>query len=193
MAASPLPIITALLEDGRPVGIRPIEPTDAPAHEAFVMGLSPESRYLRFFGPKPRVTAAEEEHFCTVDHVDREALIGIMGDQIVGVARYERIAPTTAEAAFAVADALHGMGLGTLLLEQLAEAGRRNGIQSFTAEVLAGNARMMQVFGDSGFVMTTHYESGGTVHVELDLQPTEALRAAMDARHRHAAEAAREE
>jgi GNAT superfamily N-acetyltransferase len=180
------PLTVGLLGNGRVIHIRPIQPEDVAAHESFTRGLSAETQYFRFFGPKPRLTPAEIDHFCNVDHVDREALVALVGDEIIGVVRYERIAPATAEIAFAVADAWQGHGVGTLLLEHLAEAARDRGILTFTAEVLATNHRMIGVFQESGFAVTTHFEPGGTIHVELGLQETTALHEAMTARHRSA-------
>ena len=60
---------------------------------------------------------------------------------IVAVARYVRLNadPATAEAAIVVADALQGLGLGTLLAQRLAGAARIHGIERFTAEMLGDN------------------------------------------------------
>ena len=51
-----------------------------------------------------------------------------------------------AEAAFMVDDAHQGEGIATLMLEHLAAIARSNGIERFTAEVLADNRPMLAVF-----------------------------------------------
>ena len=59
--------------------------------------------------------------------------------------------PARAEVAFAVADELQGKGVGTRLLEQLADEAGRVGIESFLAEVLADNRAMLGVLESAGF------------------------------------------
>ena len=62
---------TVVLGDGNTAVIRPITPGDAPALEQFHSRQSPDSRYLRFFSPKPTLSEDELERFTTVDFVDR--------------------------------------------------------------------------------------------------------------------------
>ena len=92
---------------------------------AFHEALSPDTIRLRFFSPHPHLRPDEVSHFTTVDYHDRVALVALIGPTMVAVGRYERLSGTTsAEVAFVVADAYQGRGLGTLLLEKLADAGR---------------------------------------------------------------------
>ena len=77
-----------------------------------------------------------------------------------------------AEVAFAIADAVQGHGIGTRLLEQLARLARTAGIDPFDAYVLADNRRMLDVFRDSGFAMTTTNDHGVACHVVLSLDVT---------------------
>ena len=71
--------------------------------------------------------------------------------------------------AFAVADELQGKGVGTRLLEQLAQLAAGAGIHSFIAEVLLPNRKMLGVFEDAGFELTRELD-GGTVEVRLTLR-----------------------
>ena len=64
-----------------------------------------------------------------------------------------------AEVAFAVADALQGHGIGTRLLEHLAASRAAQGIETFDAYVLGDNRRMLDVFRDSGFAVTTAHRA----------------------------------
>ena len=53
-------------------------------------------------------------------------LLAHLDGRVVAVAGYDRLnEPGAAEVAFAVADEMHGRGLATRLLEQLAEIARR--------------------------------------------------------------------
>ena len=80
-------------------------------------------------------------------------LVAERGDGFCGIAGYYRdpARPDRAEVAFAVADAMQGRGLGTRLLERLAEIGRDRGLTAFDAYVLGDNLPMMDVFLQSGF------------------------------------------
>ena len=74
-----------------------------------------------------------------------------LGAEIVAVGRYDRIEPHSAEVAFNVSDSHQGTGLASVLLEHLAAAARERGINSFTAEVLPQNTKMIKVFTETGF------------------------------------------
>src|SRR3954453_21020442 len=131
-----------VLSDGGTVHVRPIVPADGPKIEALHSRLSAETVYLRFFTPLPRLSPQLLARFVNVDYVDRMALVAELGDAIISVARYDRLPGTDdAEVAFVVDDAHQGRGLGSLLLEHLAAAGKENGIRRFVAETLPGNAR----------------------------------------------------
>ena len=104
--------------------------------------MSPESKYLRFFAPYPRLSERDVRRFTQVDYVDRVALIVTLGEEMIAVGRYDRIDDGQAEVAFLIEDAHQGRGIGQLLLEHLAEAARERGITRFVAEVLPQNRRM---------------------------------------------------
>jgi acyl-CoA synthetase (NDP forming)/GNAT superfamily N-acetyltransferase len=191
-----------VLADGGTAHLRPIRPGDAGLLREFYARLSPESIYYRFFSPRPRLTDHEIEHFTTVDHVDRVALIATIGEAMVAVVRYDRLgtgdpravagasepAPErseTAEVAFLVEDAHQGRGLGSVLLEHIAEAARERGVRRFIADVLPANLRMSKVFRDAGYEAEQRFEDG-VLLLTLDLRPTETSQAVMAAREHHA-------
>jgi GNAT superfamily N-acetyltransferase len=71
--------------------------------------------------------------------VDYETTFGLVGEtsgRIVAVAHFYRDPkrPERAEAAFTVEDALQGQGIGTRLLERLADIARAKGIKVFRGE-----------------------------------------------------------
>src|SRR5689334_16597015 len=80
----------------------------------------------------------------------------VRGKALCGIAGYYRdpALPERAEVAFAVADAMQGRGLGTRLLERLADVARERGVRAFDAFVLGENLAMMEVFLQSGFALT---------------------------------------
>lgn len=166
-----------VLRDGHTVRIRPIVPGDSDRLSRFHNRQSPESVYLRFFSPRPTLSASDLRHFTRVDYVNRMAFVALLEDEIVGVARYERYRGTpTAEVAFFVDDEHHGRGLATVLLEFLVAAARHNGIIRFTASTLPSNRKMLAVFTAAGYDVSSEL-SEGVVHVAFDIHPTdESLR-----------------
>ena len=103
----------------------------------------------------------------------RVTLLAHLDERVVAVAGYDRLnEPGAAEVAFAVADEMHGRGLATRLLEQLAEIAAERGIMRFDAEVMAGNRAMLGVFAGAGFD-TRRQTEFGEVHLSLDLRLTE--------------------
>ena len=189
-----------ILRDGTTLRLRPPTGADADAVLAFFERLSPESVYRRFHGI-PRITPRLIAPFLDPDWHETGALVGTLaaagsalggagtdegGDEgagrIVALASYVRLrAASSAEAAFAVADELQGRGLGTRLLEQLAELAAADGIETFVAEVLPDNRAMIAVFTDAGFRTSRHLE-GGIVEVRLDISPTADYRAHVEQR-----------
>src|SRR5262249_36265355 len=112
------------------------------------------------------------------------SLIGTVGDdgRIVALASYARLRdPASAEVAFAVSDELQGRGIGTRLLERLAEEAAGHGIESFVAEVLGGNRPMLRVFEDAGFAVARRLDAG-EVEVRFRIAPTEVYRDRVDLR-----------
>nr|WP_204342328.1 bifunctional GNAT family N-acetyltransferase/acetate--CoA ligase family protein [Micromonospora terminaliae] len=164
-----------LLSDGTTVQLRQIRPDDAAAIVAMHARFSERTRYLRYFSPYPRIPERDLQRFVVVDHRDREAFVVLAGDRIVAVGRYERLGPGSpeAEVAFVVEDAYQGRGIGSVLLEHLADAARRYGIVHFVAEVLPANGAMLRVFSDFGYQVQRQY-ADGVVHLNFPIAPTEA-------------------
>jgi acetate---CoA ligase (ADP-forming) len=164
-----------VLRDGTTLRLRAPALDDAGELLEFMRRLSPDSLYLRFHGTVsigPRLV----EPVLDPDWVERGALIGAVseadGERIVALGSYVRLRePAVAEVAFAVADELQGKGVGTRLLEQLAEIAGEVGIESFLAEVLSDNSAMLHVLKDAGFEQTRERE-GGVVEVRLRIKAT---------------------
>ena len=114
------------------------------------------------------------------------ALVDEDGERVVAVANYVRLRdPKLAEAAFAVADEHQGRGVGTRLLEQLAERAAEVGIERFVAYVLPDNRAMLGVFEAAGFQLTRELE-GGEVEVQFPIAATESYREHVEARDHEA-------
>jgi RimJ/RimL family protein N-acetyltransferase len=145
--------------------IRPISPADRALLSAALGRLSDTSRYQRFHSHRSAFTDLELDYLTDVDHADHEALIAIdlaTGDA-VGVARYVRTAPATAELAVTVVDDWQRQGVGTRLLRALARRARRAGIDRFVAVTVAGNEPALRLLDQLGGAT----RSAGDTHLEL--------------------------
>src|SRR3954451_9009395 len=175
-----------VLADGGTVHVRPIRPRDRDRLVAMHARLSPQSIYYRYFSPKPRPTDKELERFTTVDFVDRVALVALLGDDLIAVARYDRWpGKDEAEVAFTVDDSHQGRGISTVLLEHLAAIARDRGIVRFTAEVLPDNRPMLGVFRRAGFEVSNAF-SGGIIDVAFDIDATPAFLESVERREQRA-------
>jgi acetyl coenzyme A synthetase (ADP forming)-like protein len=177
------------LRDGTTVRLRPSRSDDAAGALLFLEKLSPTSLYNRFL-TTPRVDLAHARAIVEADGSAQMVLVAERGDELLGIAGYYRdpAKPQLAEVAFAVAERMHGRGLGTRMLERLAEIGHARGVTEFEAYVRCENQKMMDVFVKSGFV-ETHAIDHGTWHVTLSLEPTDRRAAASADRSRLAATA----
>lgn len=101
--------------------------------------------YRRFHAPVRRPGPATVRYLLDVDHDLREAVVAVVGDDVVGVARYDRPAtdPSRAEVAVLVEDGWQGVGVGRQLLRALAERAAARGVTTVTADVQPDNARAL--------------------------------------------------
>ena len=121
-------------------GLALLEAGDGEALRRFFYRLSPETVYRRFLSPIARPEQAHPERLLDLDHRDREAIVALVGGEIVGVARYHRRPATdSADMAVVVADEYQHRGLGTRLLAALREAALRNGVREFAVTLQADN------------------------------------------------------
>ena len=158
------------LRDGATVHIRPVRPGDEERLLAFLRGLSQESRTLRFFSPAIDLVAEARRESAVADG-RRLGLVATVGpeEEIAAHALCIALDGRRAEVALTVGDAHQGQGLGTLLLGQLAEAAAAGGLDTFEADVLAANHRMLDVFRQSGFPLEVREYLCLTLTLDHDL------------------------
>jgi GNAT superfamily N-acetyltransferase len=121
--------------------LRVVDESDLDAVIATYRGLSPQSLYRRFFTLSPDPAPLVQRQFSMIDHRDHEALVVLEGDQVVGIAHWDRAGccPDEAEIAITIADRWQRRGLGRVLIRALAGDAYRHGIETLTATVLAEN------------------------------------------------------
>lgn len=122
--------------------IAPLRRGDQSAVLELFEAMSPNSRWLRFLAPVPRLTAQALAHLSNVDGQRHFALAARVQGRCVGIARAMllRDDPTVADLAVAVADDHHRQGLGLRLVRCLAQDARRRGVREFEALVHPDNA-----------------------------------------------------
>ncbi len=149
------------LLDGSALHLRAIKPADDINLLDLYKRLSSESLYHRFFTvPKPDLAYAK--YLANADSENHFALVAEINSQIIAVARFHRQSENLqrAEAAFTVADAWQGKGIGSQLLQKLAEVALQKGITEFECQVAMDNERMAKLISGSGFQFTKESKAG---------------------------------
>ncbi|MFC4912460.1 GNAT family N-acetyltransferase [Actinomadura gamaensis] len=124
------------------VRIRPFGHGDEARLRRMSSALSRVSLYTRFFAGTPRVPEPYVAALGRLDHWDRDALVALHDDAMVGLAEYARLprCPVRAEVAVLVADEWQRRGLGALLVRMLLPLAARRGVTEFHADVYSANA-----------------------------------------------------
>jgi acetyl coenzyme A synthetase (ADP forming)-like protein len=180
-----------VLRDGSTVRIRPARSDDATRVEDYLIGLSPETRRLRFWGTAldVRATAAQVVDVDYKDHLTLLVLQGGDEGRMIAGAQYIRIQGGRAEVGLSVTDELQGKGIGSILLGRLAQAAAEQGVTTFVAEVLPENHTMVNVFRGSGFPVSIRAVPG-KIEVEFPISLTEEALAHFSERQTQASVAA---
>jgi acetate---CoA ligase (ADP-forming) len=176
-----------VLRDGRTVHLRPARPEDQGIVEDYLVGLSDESRRLRFWSTAidVRDLAANAVRPEYPNHLTLLAVTGSPG-HVVGGAQFIRENATRAELSVSVSDELQGSGLGSLLVGNLVDAAYEAGVETLEAHVLPENHRMIDVFRKSGFPVSIRAKPG-SLSVEIATAPTEEAEMQFEEREAKAA------
>ena len=166
------------LRDRTALRLRTVGPADADELRAGFARLSPQSRYLRFFSPTPRLSDSMVRRLTNTDGWNHVALVAETipvydePPEPLGVARFFRLQdrPDTAEVAVTVIDEYQRRGLGGLLLRSLARLARDRGINRFVASVLDENVPMKALLHGAGGLASVKRD-GSVVLYEFDLAP----------------------
>ena len=166
------------LRNGASVRVRAITPDDEPRLMALCRRLSPRTVYERFFSFR-RLLPEEAHALTNVDDRRRMAVVAEVDDgqepELIGVARYgPSNEGTTADIGLVVADGWQGLGLGSLLLEEILHAGEQRGIHKFSADVLTDNRRALGLISRHTAI-TRRSVAGGVTSVVFDRRAEAAL------------------
>lgn len=141
---------TERLNDGVEYRIRPIQPVDAARERAFILALSPASRYDRLMYTLREPSDEFVARLVDVDMHRDAAFVAVIGtgdaEEFIGVARYAADPDgKDCEFAVAIADAWQCRGIGSTLTRLLFEYARTEGFRSIYGMVLASNRRMLDL------------------------------------------------
>lgn len=156
----------AWLKDQSHVLLRPIRPEDEPAHKQFVLRVSDEDRYKRFFADVGELGHEELARMTQIDY-DREMAFvavgqdGAFNQQILGVVRaISNPDQSDAEFAILIRSDLKGIGLGKLMMEKILRYARERGIGQLSGMTMPSNRGMINLAKRLGFQIDIQLEDG---------------------------------
>jgi acetyltransferase len=160
---------------GEVVTLRPIRPEDAAIEQAFVQGLSPESRHFRFMNTLRELTPQMLARFTQIDYDREMALIATLeedgAEREIGVVRYiTNPDGESCEFALVVADEWQRRGLGRRMMTNLIDVARSRGLREMNGHVLAENSPMLALCEKLGFSSFESSEGPQVRRVSLALQ-----------------------
>jgi len=159
-----------VLDDGRRLWLRPIEPADAaPLRGGFAL-LEPDEVRMRFMHPMTELSEAMADRLARIDTRSEFALVAAEplppGEALIGaVARCSVDTTGRAEFAILVSRLLSGQGLGRLMMRRIIDWARRKRVDSIYGLVLRENFPMLELAHELGFHRETLPDEPGVVKV----------------------------
>lgn len=151
---------------GDQVFFRPIKATDESMMQDFFYSLSDRSVYQRYFAMLRAMPHQTVQAMTTIDYEREMAIVGVVRregrERIIAVGRYGLVGDSSplAEMAFTVRDDWQNIGIGTFLLNYLADIAQQRGIEAFTAEILESNGPMLAILNNARGPVKCVYEDG---------------------------------
>ncbi|HEU0174636.1 MAG TPA: bifunctional GNAT family N-acetyltransferase/acetate--CoA ligase family protein [Blastocatellia bacterium] len=180
-----------VLRDGAMLRFRALRPGDRDALKALLNRCSPSSIRYRFLHSIKSLPEKTLDQMAYVEGSRVVALVVIQGggadERIIAVGQYHALEdrPDVAEVSFLVEDAMQRRGIGTLLLDLLAEVAHGHGVNRFSADVLADNHVMLSVFRKAGYALSSAV-SYGVTHLEFPIAYSEVAESRAEAQEAEA-------
>ena len=152
-------------KDGLKVCFRPIKPSDEDMMRLLFYRFSDQAVYSRYFTSIKTMPHRKMQEYVNVNYHLVMSIVGVIEvagtEKIIAEARYARTKYATfADTAFIVDEEYQNKGIASYLLELLIRTAREEGIQGFTADVLASNKSMLKVYEKSPFPVQTVLSKG---------------------------------
>jgi acyl-CoA hydrolase/GNAT superfamily N-acetyltransferase len=147
------------------VKFRSIKPSDEEEMRKLFYRFSDTSVYYRYFSPIKTMPHRKMQEYVNIDYRRMMSLVGTIDlsgtERIIAEGRYVRHHNLPfADVAFIVDENYQGRGIASFLFEILIRAAREQGIEWFTADVIADNKAMLKVFEKAPFPIRAVMESG---------------------------------
>jgi len=162
------------------VCFRPIKPSDEDMMRLLFYRFSDQAVYSRYFTSIKTMPHKKMQEYVNVNYHLVMSIVGIVEvsgtEKIIAEARYARKKQDTfADTAFIVDEEYHSKGIASYLFELLIRTAREEGIQGFTADVLATNKAMLKVYEKSPFPVQTVL-SRGVYELTIPFTPLSELK-----------------
>ena len=161
------------------MSLRTIRPGDRAELAELFNRCSPETIRFRFLHLVKSLPSSLLDQLAENDGFQRVVFVVTLGavehEKIIAVGGYSAEAdrPELAEVSFLVEDSMQKQGIGTILLDTLADVARDHNIKRFSADVLADNRLMLSVFRKAGYGVSAAV-SYGVTHVEFPIERSRA-------------------
>ncbi len=149
---------THTFRDNLRIHFRAIKPSDEDEMRRLFYRFSDQAVYYRYFSPIKTMPHDRMQEYVNVDYRSVMSIVGVIEESgremIVAEARYARRKDKDrryADTAFIVDESYQGRGVATFLFNLLIRIARENGVEGFTADVLADNKSMLKVFEKAPF------------------------------------------
>jgi len=136
--------------------IRPVKISDEPLIKDFFYSLSDKSLYRRFLTLRRHMPHEKlQKHFVAIDYTKEMVLLAVktyLGHEVItGLAQYcIDESALSAEASIVVRDDFQGKGIGLELLSYLAFVAKKQGLLTFTADVMPENQAVLRLIEKLG-------------------------------------------
>lgn len=154
------PVKNLTLRDGTEVSIRPVRPDDVEQEKEFILGLSDETSFYRFFALPHEPSPEMIRDLCNVDYVKQTALVAEtrhwQRTLFAGVGRIIESTENMAEMAIVVGDYFQGKGLAEHLIAMVLDFARDRRFAGVYAVILAESMPMISLALRFGFQVKHH-------------------------------------
>ncbi|AEX50689.1 bifunctional acetate--CoA ligase family protein/GNAT family N-acetyltransferase [Rahnella aquatilis] len=165
-----------ILKDGSPALFRPILPEDEPLLKAFILKVTKEDLYYRYFSEINEFTHEDLANMTQIDYDREMAFVAIHTvddeSEIIGVTRAVSD-PDNIDAEFSVLvrSDLKGLGLGRRLLDKMIHYAAEHGLQRLTGITMPNNRGMITLARKLEFDVDIQIQDG-IVNLSLALEKT---------------------
>lgn len=163
-----------ILKNGLPALFRPILPEDEPLLKAFILKVTKEDLYYRYFSEINEFTHEDLANMTQIDYDREMAFVAVRTEneesEIIGVTRTVSD-PDNIDAEFSVLvrSDLKGLGLGRRLLDKMIDYAAEHGLQRLTGITMPNNRGMITLAKKLGFDVDIQIQDG-IVNLSLVLE-----------------------